>query len=412
MSQEPQQYGTNDHRQWKTTPGKDHRDSIARMITFHEQEHTTINQTTVYGLLLLAYSQLSANALRDKDKFRQIFHLLESNTRLTHEGGATLSGILMTLLSDQDMTAARLLERFPDYANYYEQGEKLVGGIPGYYLKRLVLLMAVGIAMQSERVGLAALSNPAGFSTADVRAIDLPDNRFLNLIRSYDTGAILQLVENFLAEKDGNYDFLRNELRFVSREDYSRRKGFAEINTELSFYLYEAFRKHFDSLRSPSYSFDGHLDFGLQLTDILAMQGYIDKERSEDVFGEVSPYDLDRYTLMTLETEAIRLTEQLLPCHVLFPAEVHPELRKQLLRGDENGNLVLMFRHTSTLRGQYRFREESHRRWLEEEARTICFFRYTLPIFGQDTIMITPFETAAELAAFTREKPRLTTLTG
>src|SRR6202012_1034301 len=169
--------GANDHRNWKSLPGNDHQNPLARMVSLHEAEHTIINETTAYGMCLSFYSQLAENALSEKEKFAEVFRLLEPNVKFTHECGATYSGVLNLMLRDESITPEFVLGHYPQYIPYYDFCEQMVGTMPGIFLKRLVILMAVGVAMQSRNFGEAIIKNPLGFSLSDIRAIDLPDNR-------------------------------------------------------------------------------------------------------------------------------------------------------------------------------------------------------------------------------------------
>lgn len=411
MPQESEASGVNNHRNWTSSPGKKHRDMLAHLVSIHESYHTMLNSTSAYGLLLLAYSQGAKNALKDQEKFGAVFRLLMPSCAFTHEWGATFPSMMVMLAEGFAGDVNEMLSRFPNYTVHYDAAEALVKDIPGYHLKQLVILMATGAAMQGKAVGEAALRHPLDFSLSMVRAVDLPDNRLKKIRQQFSPADIRRLAEDLLQEVTGSeYEaFVKHELTAPRQPAYATSPIFQAVTGAISLHFYKAFQDFFDRQSLATYGFEEHMNYGAQL--IQTLEPYFDQEKSKDFF-EVSPYDLERLSLATMETEAITLADPKRQCYLLFPGQVHEALRLDLLRGDALRNLVVMFRHSLAIRKQYQFRESAHDAWLGQNSRTICFVRTVINMDGLVVVVIIPFEDPGSLGVFLEGRPAGTNVIG
>jgi hypothetical protein len=155
--------------------------SLRMMRTQHEAIHQSLNELTLFGLLLEMVAHLAREGY-EAERYSRLLKGLVARCRTTHEVVATyLSSVTYGEVGPPSEVAGD-----PEYLSYFELGAELSSRLPNPALGLLAVWGLGRLAMSPRLPAVLMEKGIQAFSLTDIRAHETPDERFLRAMEILD----------------------------------------------------------------------------------------------------------------------------------------------------------------------------------------------------------------------------------
>jgi hypothetical protein len=231
--------------------GQPHEDvRTTRFASAHESHHKQLQDSTSFGALARLYHELGvATGLR---RFQDTASRLTQASRFVQESFA--SWMPAAALG---WTRADVVERYPEYAYYYDALNELVITVDGPYLRFHAAHALCRVCMQTTAIPTALAKGLEAFSLADLRQRDLPDAR-AGLLRRHppDWATAIASLRAQAADNDALQALLSAQSLTADLFHQDLSDLWRHVNQTMYDVAAQALRVH----GSISLSLDGHLE--------------------------------------------------------------------------------------------------------------------------------------------------------
>lgn len=196
--------GVFNHAHWSVDAGSHAEDNLVAMVTLHEMAHWNLSNVSLYGSAMILYARLPVvkdpreSAILD----RTMSHLV-IGCRFAHEVYATWFGMLAFAQHTPAEKRAVLKVHYPEYLEYFDKAQSLVGLIEDPPDAAQVLMAVILPCFQSRELYEALFIDPWTFDARMISRLSAPSNRLSLLLNELDSHTVLNMYLEFLASEEG-----------------------------------------------------------------------------------------------------------------------------------------------------------------------------------------------------------------
>lgn len=346
--------GRYNHSTWEllTHGTPDYNESSVASV--HEAMHHVLNNTTLFGLLLIVTAYLA----REREEYKSQLGELVNNSRNAHEIFATYSSLL--LVSPDIATPAWIKDRYHhSYVGYVDEAKQILDGVALPHLQFSVLYTVIRLCFQSDKLQ-DSINKGTPF---DIPFDQYPDSR-LQYIQQSITPEYWQAIENdYLSQ---NSDNLAAQIFMQANGDVTIEEQYGthmlnEISISYQDFIYSRLSADILQPNLSALSNNGHLQALPRLLEF-AEQVAPGELSSSPVKLDTQP-EVD-FGLSDYENESMKIRAAVLPAHILSFAEIPSDKWEYLQFNYENmKHIYIVSRITEKFVQQFQFTTEE-REWL------------------------------------------------
>ena len=390
--------GSYDHLNWKLimNEGKGN-PTLVQLTSLHESLHYSLNHSTVYGNLLIAFAYLAREV--QSHEYREILLALTNNCRESHEIYATYTSLLAFQASEcQNISQESFINKYPEYKKYISKAESILPQKSSVFLKIIALESIIKACLQNPMFCSDSLPNLRDFSVSSIRSEHYPDSR-------------LRLISNFLTQKywdnflekfikinnifDSEHLLLmltRDDFRFSSISDTE----YENLAEELSAYLDVSMKEVLSQVGQECFIAGEHLE---HLNELLSSVNEIYPfERAKIPLVASTDSESLLYDLKSYIREALYIAESPIRMRIYdFSFVERREWGKFSNTSDEIKYYFLISRTKESLITQYIISDQDKKLLLKNEDDFIVGFRKHDFENGQKVIKVYLLEEAEQL---------------
>ncbi len=308
-------HGCYNHATWELFSNGNFVSDEAHIVSIHESMHHLLNNTTLFGSLLM----LVAHLAQECKEFKFLLGELLNNSRTSHEIFATYSSLLLVFPDSAHKSWVKKHYRTP-YVQLFEEASKLVEGTTFPHLKFPALFSICSICFQSRHIATAILND----TLFNLHYHAFPDTR-LRVIQE-------KITPEFWRKLDKEYirDAFHNDaiaLEFMAEKGYETlvQKYGLEIliKAELKYSTFVYKKINADILKSKydSLAQDDYLSYLPQL--LTCVENIAPKQMFSKPFFEETISEFD-FGLSEFENESIHIREYPLAAKIIAFSELNP----------------------------------------------------------------------------------------
>jgi len=374
--------GAYNHLTWDINQKANSTHESSILTSVHESFHSDLNNSSAYGLILIVVAYL-ARETQDEGHINSLISLVEG-CRTGHELYATYMSLLAMSREQSSEIDLKLLASYPDYVQYVELGEQIVGSMRGDFLQKHALAAVVKLCFQTPFVEALTAQGLKHYDFADMPEAHYPDRRLESIlplltadfwsetIFDFMVEHVLPHIEhdtaNYLLEDRYDFDSLPVEL-------YDR------LSIELTHHLEKAVCRIFVDAKIAVLTGMDHLNYlDTLLNQADAMYSFDDAKvplmRHED------PSENIINTLRSFEGEILRTSDIKLRADVVeFESLSRTDWEHYLIQDSDKEYFFVVSRIVEKLLDQYSFSAESLA-LLDGHEFVVCLRKYTVSESG------------------------------
>lgn len=397
------QYGAYDNLQWSVLPGTDHTELSARVLSFHEYLHHSLNRITSYGVILFGFAFAAKQESQKEDFYSDVLHALIEKCRFAHEAYATWYGITLFKKNAGEKLEDELLAN-EEYRDYYDRAARLARNIPGLYLQKWVVSTAIRFCFQSRMIANYATENAQTFDLRAIPEAEFPNSRFEYITTQLPEDFFINMLTEYAGSLEGQDKVLMQaalngseglEAFLIPDKDHLSAGIIAKINSSL--------QHHFDAFGSPSLDIESeHMRF---LNNEYELQSRLLPGVAGDLIFPQDAGDAEHTILLSFENETLLLANRPPQCVIFDSTQFNEEQKKEILEGTGNPpHIFIMGRTALFMQNQYRFQYEENREWFSSLQGPFTAIRFADDVDGRRVVVMIPFEDPGQTAAFLKDK--------
>jgi len=183
--------GRYNHSTWELLSHGTCETQEALVASVHESMHYALNNTTLFGLLLVVTAYLA----REREEYKSQLGELVSNSRNAHEIFATYSSLL--LVSPDNATPSWVKDRYHhSYVEYVNEAKQILNGVVWPHLQFVAINAVMRLCFQSNQLA-ASIDNGTPF---DIPFEEYPDSRLKYIKRSITPEYWLSIENDYLKQ--------------------------------------------------------------------------------------------------------------------------------------------------------------------------------------------------------------------
>lgn len=278
------------------------------VASIHESMHHVLNNTTLFGLLLI----ITAFLAREQEQYKSQLGELVNNSRNAHEIFATYSSLL--LVSPDIATENWMQKRYHhSYVEYVIEAKQIVAGIVSPHHQLVTLNAVMRLCFQSEKLA-DAINNGTPF---DIPFEDYPDNRLKYIQQSITPEYWLSIEHDYLNQNKNDL-VIQIYMQIDGPETIEEKYGIHVLNkisVGYEDFIYSIVNANILQSRFSALASNDHLKHLPKLLDFA--QHIIPRKLS------ISPPKLNTqpevdFGLSEFENESMKIRSNMFPAHILY----------------------------------------------------------------------------------------------
>lgn len=387
--------GRYNHTTWSIQSNGSLASTDAQVASIHESMHYVLNNTTLFGLMLI----VAAHLAREKSSHQAQLKALVNNCRLTHETFATFSGLL--LVSPEIASAEWLVDKYDHaYIGYVETAEAIIAGVNEPHLQLVILNAVCRLCMQSKGL-IEGIQNKTPF---DVKPTDFPDRRFRYLLERLDHQYWKDVIEGYRRANSSD-EKIQEYLRIAGSqwlEDHHGSEILDQVTADLQTYIYTKLQHDFMHGQYESIDDNDHLIYN-ELLIQYANATVPGKFTITPLRADPNPSE--DFGLSEYQNESITIRETPLSARVSRLSDVE-ENDWGTLQSDYNGfkHFYITSRVTEKLLNQFIFDQADQDCLLSNYPDFVVAVFYKKRINGEMVMLVYVLDEPAQIAEISKRR--------
>lgn len=338
--------GRYNHSTWELLTHGTFASEEALVASVHEAMHHVLNNTTLFGLLLIVTAYLA----REQEEYKSQLGELVNNSRNAHEIFATYSSLL--LVSPDIATPTWIKERYHhSYVGYVNEAKQILDGIDLPHLQFIVLEVVISLCFQSDKLQ-DSINKGRPF---DIQFNEYPDNRLQYIQRVISPG-YWKIVENSYLRQ--NADNLIIQMFMKADGDIAIEKQYGvrilnKISLDYHKFIYSKFITDIFQSDLSAVSYNGHLQILPKLLEFAEKATF--KKLSIGSPKSLTQPEED-FGLSDCENETLRIRSDGLSARILYFSDISSEELKYFqFQYDDLEYIYIVSRITEKFVRNFRF---------------------------------------------------------
>jgi len=384
--------GIYNHSTWQIFSKGSLESQESQVASIHESMHHVLNNTSLFGLILVITAYLARNEPEYKSKLLTFV----ANSRLTHEIYATYSSLL--IVSPEIASLDWVKERYhSSYTKYITYAKDITLGVGAPHLQYACLYAVCRLCFQSE--GL--VKEIRNGTPLNIDFNDFPDYRLRYLIECLDEKFWITTINSYQENFDTHItrQFLKKGGNDWVETNYGV-ESLNEISTEFQSYVYTVIKQRFMLGKFDSIDNNDHLDHLQLLLDFA--ESIVPGNLSLGPLKKDSQPEQD-FGLSEFENEAIVIRQQQLKAKVVQLTDID-DINAIEYNFEGLKHIYIASRTTENLIKQFDF-DKKECQWLLENHPdfVVAIFSKKL-IAGEPVMVIVIIDTPSEIKDISNQK--------
>lgn len=387
--------GRYNHQTWELDAHGQFDSQEAQVASMHEAMHHVLNNSTLFGLLLVVTAYLA----REKDEFKAHLSELVNNSRNAHEAFATYSSLLLASpdIANEDW----MLKRYHQiYGRYVAEAKQIINGIDAPHLQYVSLNSVMRLCFQSGELA-AVIKQKKPF---DIPLEEYPDNRMQYLQES--------LTPSYWRSIESGYLKLCKKDKIVSmfmtadgRKKVEDKYGVTALNNVTVKYQGYIYSKIAAEILLPQYATvreNAHLEY---FPELLKFAEQVVGKKPSVGSQKLESQPARDFGLSEFENEALRFRTNGLPVRVLSFSDLPVDEWENLQFNYEGlKHIYIVSRMTEKFIQQFQFNQDDQKWLVQNHPYFITAIISRIKIEGKVRVLAVVLDEASQIDALSHKK--------